>query len=205
MAHTPVAERRRQFVRATTKVVTKHGVTGATTRRIAEEAGAPLASLHYCFKNKDELMEAVYDYVVGDFIGAVRAATADSVGVADAVAAACGAAWARMGEDPEEQVATWELVLHWLRLPGEAGRSGAAYEAYAAAMTEILTAAAERADEGPLPEAETLARLVVAGMEGITLQYVAGCDRNRADELVTTLVRAVGLLREAPASSATPR
>ncbi|MFI5659963.1 TetR/AcrR family transcriptional regulator [Streptomyces sp. NPDC051684] len=201
MAHIPVAERRRQFVRATTKVVTKYGVSGATTRRIAEEAGAPLASLHYCFSGKDELMQAVYDYVVGDFIDHVRAATADSVGVADAVTAACGAAWSRMGEDPEEQVATWELVLHWLRLPGDKGRSRSAYEEYAVAMTEILTSAARRAGEAPLPQAETLARLVVAGMEGITLQYVAGCERERADELVSTLVRAVGLLRVADAPS----
>lgn len=36
---------------------------GATTRRIAEEANAPLATLHYCFSSKEVLFAAVFEYV----------------------------------------------------------------------------------------------------------------------------------------------
>ncbi|MBO2006846.1 TetR family transcriptional regulator [Serratia marcescens] len=36
-------------------MITEHGVANATTRRIAEAAGSPLASLHYVFHTKDEL------------------------------------------------------------------------------------------------------------------------------------------------------
>lgn len=59
MAYVLNEDRRAQFVAATIKVIRSHGVSNATTRRIAEAAGAPLGSLHYCFKNKDELFEEV--------------------------------------------------------------------------------------------------------------------------------------------------
>lgn len=59
MAHVPSAERRQQFINAASRVIQKNGVARATTRNIADEAGAPLAALHYCFSTKEELFEAV--------------------------------------------------------------------------------------------------------------------------------------------------
>ncbi|MGH3642257.1 MAG: TetR/AcrR family transcriptional regulator [Mycobacterium sp.] len=59
MAHVPSADRRQQFIEAASRVIEQHGVARATTRRIADEAGAPLAALHYCFSTKEELFEAV--------------------------------------------------------------------------------------------------------------------------------------------------
>ncbi|MFB6672076.1 TetR/AcrR family transcriptional regulator [Streptomyces sp. NPDC056390] len=192
MAYVPVAERRRQFARATTKVVTKHGVAGATARRITPDAQAPSASVRYCFSRKDELMKAVHDYVAGDFIDAIKSATADSIGIADPCprpATRRGPAWQM---PPEEQVATWELVLPGMRRPGEAGKNRAVYEAFATAMARDPQGRGGARRRGADPEAETLARLVIAGMEGITLEYVVGRDRERADKLVDTPARAAG-------------
>jgi TetR/AcrR family transcriptional regulator, regulator of biofilm formation and stress response len=59
MAHVAAADRRQQFIEAAARVIQKHGVARATTRNIAEEAGAPLGALHYCFGTKEELFEAV--------------------------------------------------------------------------------------------------------------------------------------------------
>ncbi|WP_166904053.1 TetR/AcrR family transcriptional regulator [Mycobacterium sp. DL440] len=59
MAHVPSADRRRQFIEAASRVIETHGVARATTRNIAQEAGAPLGALHYCFGTKEELFEAV--------------------------------------------------------------------------------------------------------------------------------------------------
>ena len=58
------AEVRRHLVAATVAVIAEHGVKGATTRRIAEAAGCPLASLHYVFHSKDELLFAVYESLI---------------------------------------------------------------------------------------------------------------------------------------------
>lgn len=63
MARIPAAERRADFIHAALRVIAAHGIDGATTRRIAEEAGAPLASLHYCYDSKEELFGDVYEFV----------------------------------------------------------------------------------------------------------------------------------------------
>ncbi|CAI8722845.1 MULTISPECIES: TetR/AcrR family transcriptional regulator [unclassified Pseudomonas] len=61
MARVGAELRRQDFVEATVKVIAEHGVANATTRRIAAAAGCPLASLHYVFHTKDDLLYAVYE------------------------------------------------------------------------------------------------------------------------------------------------
>ncbi|MFC4377707.1 TetR/AcrR family transcriptional regulator [Nocardia halotolerans] len=67
MARIPAAERRAELVAAAVRVIAAHGVDGATTRRIAEEANAPLATLHYCFATKEVLFGAVFEYLAGEY------------------------------------------------------------------------------------------------------------------------------------------
>ncbi|KAG8149041.1 TetR/AcrR family transcriptional regulator [Burkholderia catarinensis] len=61
MTRVRAALRRQDFVDAAVEVIAAHGVAGATTRRIAQAAGCPLASLHYVFHTKDDLFDAVYE------------------------------------------------------------------------------------------------------------------------------------------------
>jgi AcrR family transcriptional regulator len=63
MAHIPAEQRKDEFVEAAVAVIAEHGVRGATTRRIAEAANAPLASLHYCFATKEELFFEAFNRV----------------------------------------------------------------------------------------------------------------------------------------------
>src|SRR6478735_2370115 len=63
MARIPAAERRTELVAAAVRMIAAHGVEGATTRRIAQEANAPLATLHYCFASKEVLFAAVFEHV----------------------------------------------------------------------------------------------------------------------------------------------
>src|SRR5688572_16930439 len=59
MAHMRFDERRQQLIDAAVMVISTEGVAQASTRRIAAEVGAPLASLHYTFRTKGELLDAV--------------------------------------------------------------------------------------------------------------------------------------------------
>ncbi len=70
--------RRKDLVAATVSVIAEHGVKGATTRRIAEAAGCPLASLHYVFHSKDELFFAVYETLVDSLQAEAAADTLES-------------------------------------------------------------------------------------------------------------------------------
>lgn len=63
MARVSAGERRADFVNAAVQVIATHGIDGATTRRIAEAAGAPLATLHYCYDSKEDLFADVYEFV----------------------------------------------------------------------------------------------------------------------------------------------
>ncbi|MEV6796611.1 TetR family transcriptional regulator [Streptomyces sp. NPDC051320] len=53
--------RREQLIEAAGRVIAREGADGATTRKIVDEAKAPLASLHYCFQNNENLLLAVFE------------------------------------------------------------------------------------------------------------------------------------------------
>lgn len=86
MAHVPAADRRQQFIEAAARVIQKHGVARATTRNIAEEAGAPLGALHYCFGTKEELFEAVSHTYSHAGLAPAVAKVNEGMGIAAAVA-----------------------------------------------------------------------------------------------------------------------
>ncbi|MFE3175726.1 TetR/AcrR family transcriptional regulator [Amycolatopsis sp. NPDC059090] len=67
MARISAAQRRQDFVKAAVEVIATHGIDGATTRRIAEQANANLAMVHYCYDSKEDLFADVYEFVVGKF------------------------------------------------------------------------------------------------------------------------------------------
>lgn len=67
MARIPSAERRADLVAAAVRMIAARGVDGATTRSIAQEAGAPLATLHYCFATKELLFAAVFEHVAAQY------------------------------------------------------------------------------------------------------------------------------------------
>jgi TetR/AcrR family transcriptional regulator, regulator of biofilm formation and stress response len=100
MAYIPNDERRRQFVQATIEVIREHGLGDATTRRIAEQAKAPLGALHYCFRGKDELYEAVMQELGVAGLESLADCVTPKMGVAPAAAAMC------------RSLAKWTLVRY---------------------------------------------------------------------------------------------
>ncbi|MEV0611879.1 TetR family transcriptional regulator [Nonomuraea sp. NPDC050404] len=55
MAYLAADERRRLIIDAAIEVIATEGLARATTRRIAEKAQAPLGTIHYCFRSKNEM------------------------------------------------------------------------------------------------------------------------------------------------------
>jgi AcrR family transcriptional regulator len=52
------------LIEAVVRVIARSGIEATTTREIAAEAGAPLASLHYCFSSKEDLLFATFENLV---------------------------------------------------------------------------------------------------------------------------------------------
>jgi AcrR family transcriptional regulator len=67
MARIPVAQRRHELIHAALEVIASHGIDGATTRRIADQANANVAMVHYCWDSKEDLFAEVFDYVAGKY------------------------------------------------------------------------------------------------------------------------------------------
>jgi AcrR family transcriptional regulator len=48
--------RRAELLQAALRVMSRDGVAAGTTRAIVAEAGMPLATFHYCFRSRNELL-----------------------------------------------------------------------------------------------------------------------------------------------------
>lgn len=49
-------DRRRELIAVAIRLVSSEGVQGMTIRKIAQKAGIPLSTVHYCFDSKDDLL-----------------------------------------------------------------------------------------------------------------------------------------------------
>lgn len=174
MARVPAEHRRQEFVRATIGVIAEHGVPGTTTRQIAAAAGAPLASLHYCFSSKEELLAAVFEEQTR--------VTVDGVSVPPGIGLAAAAeriirdtaAWCLRHRD---FVLAQEELNFWARRQAPVDAARAAYDRYHAQVTAALEAACRRSDDPSLaaPTASMISNL----MDGLLLQWFAFRDEQR--------------------------
>jgi TetR/AcrR family transcriptional regulator, regulator of biofilm formation and stress response len=168
MPHISHAERREQLVEAATQVIREHGVSAATTRRIVEAADAPLASLHYCFRGKDELYEAVIESVGRAGMRRVASSTTPGMGVAEAAAAILHAIAEWASETYENQLTEYEVYIWAFRAKKYAALPPKHYQEWLDHYVDALKSA-RRADE-PNYDFEALAKMVLAFADGYIVQ-----------------------------------
>jgi AcrR family transcriptional regulator len=179
MTRIPVADRRTALVQAALRVIARDGVAAATTRRIVAEARMPLASFHYVFASRDELMAELIEAAVGsEQTDLAPALTADAGGggMRDAVRAGLQHYFDGVRADPGREKAMLELTQWALREPGFeplARRQYARYHevaAQAAAETARLTG---HEWTRPLDE---IARILVSFTDGLTVGWLVTRD-----------------------------
>ena len=192
MARVSADTRRLQFVEAAARVIANDGLAAATTRRIAAEAGANLAALHYCFRNKDELLQEVYTFLSRDYAQALPPVNVAGGGLADAMRAHARRIWERMLLNPHEQVTTFELLLRRFREKPETEAAVRAqnrimYEGWIQSTIELFRDAAAAADEDVPENLELVTRLFISGIDGISMQHLADPDPERSAALVDLL------------------
>ncbi|QTE30147.1 TetR/AcrR family transcriptional regulator [Pengzhenrongella sicca] len=201
MTRIPVADRRRALVDAAIRVVTRDGVGGVTTRAVVAEAGMSLASLHYAFASREDLLEAVIADVTAQ---EHRAATegllpldspaGPAPAIVDVIRAGLDRFLDLLIEDPRRERALLELSLHALHAPGHEATLGAQYATYRAAAEASLATAAQVSGyrwRVPLP---TAARLLVTLTDGLTLGWLADRDTAAARATVVFAAKALAAL-----------
>lgn len=194
MSRVSLGERSQQFVEAASRVIAREGLSAATTRRIAAEANAPLASLHYCFHSKDALLNEVYRYLSDDYVTALPPLPEDA-GLEDTVREHIKRVWARTVSNPWEQLTVFELLLHSIRMHDEKSdgltprRDAGMYQAWISSTMQIFREGAHRSGVQVGPEQLAYAaHIAVAGLDGITLQHVSDPDVSKYESLVDQLI-----------------
>ncbi|MFM9034968.1 MAG: TetR/AcrR family transcriptional regulator [Mycobacterium sp.] len=198
MVYVESAARSRQIVSAARTVITRDGVAATTIRSVAKEAGIPLGTLQYVFPTKQQMMRAVIEDVIEEISATLRSSAPLDSGLEHALAEGVRRFWNNLvvGDVPL-QLAQYELTTYALRSAGLEDMARRQYEGYTDAVAGWIDEAAERAGEEISIETRRLARLLIAGVDGLILQYVSDPDpdRGRADmeTVVAMVIRHAGV------------
>ncbi|MFK4729965.1 TetR family transcriptional regulator C-terminal domain-containing protein [Agromyces mediolanus] len=201
MARMSAADRRSALIEAALRVVSREGLAQATTRAIVAEAGMSLASFHYAFASRDELV----DELIGTVVARERKAVAPEELIA---AAGAGATLAELVEagllryfehlraDPEHEQAMLELTQYALRSPERHPLAVAQYDRYAELVVEALEAAAELTGARWRLPVEHVARVLVAFTDGLTLTWLVDRDDAAAARVVAAAADALSRMAD---------
>ena len=198
MARVQAKVRREQLIDAAVRVATRDGVASTTTRAVAAEAGASLASVHYCFDSKQELLREVLISIINELTGDVPDGPPDGAGVAGMLRADLGALWAVVEREPGKQQVTYELTHYALRTEGLEELARWQYEVYYARSAERLRAVAARAGVEwtlPLP---VLTRMLMNMIDGLVLGWLVDRDSALAHGALDAFADALGSLTRRP-------
>jgi AcrR family transcriptional regulator len=211
MAHVPAAVRRTQIIEAAAAVIARDGVAGATTRRIAAEAKLSLATLHYVFKTKDDILAAVLESLIDH-------ASQDNSTIAAHLVTPPGAgppalsevtrhlvrtAWGLVCGDLVTQRVEYELTLYEMRTTEAAHLGRALRDYHLTAVEQIIRRTLEHTGQTSHIPPRELAHLVYCAIDGVLLDYLVDPDAAQADRSLAHLAGAVLNLVGTPSTTAT--
>jgi TetR/AcrR family fatty acid metabolism transcriptional regulator len=130
-------EKRRAILHAALKVFAERGYHGCRIADVASEAGVAYGLVYHYFRNKDELLESVFDEQWRIFIGAIRAISEGPGGAAEQIASVIRFALDVFRTAPE---AVRVLILEVPRTPDvlRAGSTRQTFEAATRLVAEIV-------------------------------------------------------------------
>ena len=176
MARMSSVERRLEIVQAALRVIAEVGVQGATTRAIVAEAGMPLASFHYAFTSRDEMIEELIASVVENQTVAAFDTLRFGADIRTTVRDGLQSFFETIVAGTAEEQVLLELMLHAMRTPGLEHLPRRQWDKYRAGATELLNAAAVSADIRWAIPVDQAASLLVTYTDGITLAWLADRD-----------------------------
>jgi AcrR family transcriptional regulator len=194
--------RSKQLVAAAQRVLIRDGVGRLTMRAVAAEADVLLGTVTYVFSSKEMLLRAVIEDVVAGIAEVLKSSADTGRGLEHAIREGVRRFWTTLVEDQEGlQIIQYELVIYALRTPGLESMARWQYDRYARIVAAWCQEAASNAGEICAVPFDTLARVVVAAVDGVILQYVCDPDVTRSrEDLQAVIEMVVGLASPAPAA-----
>lgn len=194
MVYVEASVRRSQLIAAARRALGRDGVAKTSLRAVAAEADVPLGTMQYVFPSKELLLRAVIEDVVDEIADVIKQSADAAHGLEHAIRTALTSFWTQLVDAQHwgHQVMQYELTVYSLRAAGQEELARWQYERYADVIAEWCQLAASTAGETCRVPFGQLARVILAGMDGLILQHV--CDPNQArsratlDALIETFV-----------------
>lgn len=196
MARTPVADRRKELIAAAVRVIGARGLSGASTRAIVAEAGMSLASFHYAFTSREELLDLLIKEVLVREETAVLPAELTGKTLQELLEAGLMGYLNHLRADPDHEQAMMELTQ--LALRSRQTMAQDQYTEYARIAVASLELAAQHTGCQWKRPVTTVARLLVALTDGLTISWLVDRDDDAADGLVQAAAESIAGLAESP-------
>ncbi len=192
MARISAPERRDLLFAAALRVLSRDGLAALSTRAIVAEAGMSLASFHYVYDSREQLLGDVISSVVdGERTAGFTGLDTGAGDLRSALRGGLDAYLELLAADPGREQGMFELTQYALRTPNLVHLARAQYERYHALAADLLEHLATELGtrwSRPVPE---LARLLVALTDGLTLAWLADRDDAAAQRLADVAVDAL--------------
>lgn len=197
MVHVEASVRRAQLIQAARSALARDGVAKTSLRAVAAEAGVPLGTMQYIFPSKERLLRAVIEDVVDEIADVMKASANADHGLEHAIRTGLTSFWNQLVNNHQGlQVMQYELTTYALRTPGQEELARWQYERYADVTAVWCQRAANRAGETCRIPFGQLARIIVAGMDGLILQYVCDPYQDRANKNLQLLIESIVALTQ---------
>ena len=189
-------DRRTRIITAALQVIAQHGVTQVTTRKIAHAADISLATLHYHFESKDDLLCSVLDEVTDTIVAALTTAAQTRSGLRATLASSVATLWSLSEQAPYLPLVRCELILYVSRATAHPSRAVEQQQRYSAALQTLYGDACTAAGERCAIPLDELADLVTSQVDGLALHYAASAPANRLMHISEHLLHAALALVE---------
>ncbi|OLC56215.1 MAG: hypothetical protein AUH85_07220 [Chloroflexi bacterium 13_1_40CM_4_68_4] len=192
-SRTPESKREALLLAAYAQLA-EHGFEGLRTREIAGVVGVNIATLHYYFPHKQDLVRSVVGHAMARF----RSTLTGSGSPAEQLRGHFEGVRQLSRKEPELFAVMGELALRAARDSAIASILRKTDDAWHETLAKLLRQAR---DEGAIEESidpEGMAALIVAALKGSYLLPGASAQPERLDQTLRQLERSLGLRRSAP-------
>jgi len=180
-------DRRGALVRAAYNQLAARGFEGLRTREVAAEAGVNVATLHYYFPTKEQLIEGVVEHAMDRF----RTTLAPHGSPSDQLRNHLRSVKRLVQDEPQLGIVMGELALRSARDPSIARIMRETNEGWHRIVRALLRRAVKEGDLRPEMDTDEVAAMVVATLRNLTLPMASG--GTRGDQALRQLERWLGL------------